>query len=273
LPKTESREALVRRYHEKYHWPLALAILLLIAEMLFPERKREQGRGRAVAKKAGLTQAALMAVILASAASATASPSSAFREYQAGKYDQALKDYEELLKRHAEDPRLHFNAGAAAYRNRQFEQAAKHFNEAVAAPDLKLQAQAYYNRGNALYRLGDDDPDQTKKMETWKRAVQDYQNTLKLEPADADAKFNLEFVKKKLEELNQQKQDKPDNIKPSEEAKKAKAEADEAVRRREYKRALEIMQKQLDQDPTTAYYNDYIERLKEINGITDNPHP
>jgi hypothetical protein len=96
---------------------------------------------------------------------------------------------------------------------------------------------------------------------------------LKLAPEDADAKFNLEFVKKKLEELNQQKQDQQEKIKPSEAAKKAKAEADEAVRRREYKQALDIMQKQLDQDPTTAYYNDYIERLKQINGITEAPHP
>jgi Ca-activated chloride channel family protein len=41
LPKSEHQEKLVRRYHERYHWPLALAILSLLVEMLFPERKRE----------------------------------------------------------------------------------------------------------------------------------------------------------------------------------------------------------------------------------------
>ena len=41
LPKSEGKERLVRRYHEQYHWPLAAAILLLLAEMLLPERKRE----------------------------------------------------------------------------------------------------------------------------------------------------------------------------------------------------------------------------------------
>jgi Ca-activated chloride channel family protein len=41
LPKSESKEKLVRRYHERFHWPLALAIVLLMAEMVFPERKRE----------------------------------------------------------------------------------------------------------------------------------------------------------------------------------------------------------------------------------------
>ena len=41
LPKSEHQEKLVRRYHERYHWPLALAIICLLAELLLPERKRE----------------------------------------------------------------------------------------------------------------------------------------------------------------------------------------------------------------------------------------
>ena len=41
LPKSQHQEKFVRQYHERYHWPLALAIVLLVVEMLFPERKRE----------------------------------------------------------------------------------------------------------------------------------------------------------------------------------------------------------------------------------------
>src|SRR5437588_316010 len=41
LPKSEHQEKLVRQYRERYHWPLALACILLAIEMLFPERKRE----------------------------------------------------------------------------------------------------------------------------------------------------------------------------------------------------------------------------------------
>ena len=71
-----------------------------------------------------------------------------------------------------------FNAGAAAYRNRKFDEAAKQFDEAVTAPDLKLQEHAYFNRGNTLYYLGESNPDPSSRTETWKKAVQDYEKAL-----------------------------------------------------------------------------------------------
>src|SRR5437870_1485233 len=46
----------------------------------------------------------------------------------------------------------------------------------------------------------------TKRTETWEKSLKDYQSTLKLNPQDTDAKFNYEFVKKRLEELKQQQQ-------------------------------------------------------------------
>jgi Ca-activated chloride channel family protein len=47
LPKSEHEEKLIKRYHERYHWPLALAVVLLLVETLLPERKRgASGRSR-----------------------------------------------------------------------------------------------------------------------------------------------------------------------------------------------------------------------------------
>ena len=42
LPKSEHQEKLIRQYQDRYHWPLAIALLLLVAETLLPERKRER---------------------------------------------------------------------------------------------------------------------------------------------------------------------------------------------------------------------------------------
>jgi len=148
----------------------------------------------------------VLAVLLLLPGGLFGSPANALREYKDGKYEQSLKDYQQLLERKGDDSRLHFNAGAAAYRNHQFDEAAKQFDDAAVASDLRLQGMAYYNRGNTLYYLGEHDPDPSKRGETWKKSVQDFQNSLKLNPQDKDARFNLEFVKKKLEELKQQQQ-------------------------------------------------------------------
>jgi Ca-activated chloride channel homolog len=154
-----------------------------------------------------LCRAVILLMMLVSwTASAVASPSSALREYNSGNFAQSLKDYEGALAKKKDDPRLNFNAGAAAYRNHQFDRAAKHFGEVLGAPDLKLQEQAYYNLGNTLYRLGAQAPDPNLRSKAWEQSLQQYQSTLKLNNQDADAKFNYEFVKKKLEQLKKQQQ-------------------------------------------------------------------
>jgi Ca-activated chloride channel family protein len=209
LPKSEHQEKLIKQSQDRYHWPLALAILLLVTEMLLPERKRESknsARPLLSATKPALEAATALLLLLSIPVLAPASPSSALRDYNNGKYEQSLKEYEQLLQKNTDDPRLHFNAGAAAYRNHQYDEAAKQFNEAVGSPDLKLQGLSYYNRGNAQYRLGEQMPDPAKRTEAWEKALKDYELSMKLNSLDPDAKFNHEFVKKMLEQLKQQQQ-------------------------------------------------------------------
>lgn len=273
LPKSEHQEKFVRQYHQRFQWPLGIAIFLLIVEMLIQERRREasrKGAASSVPAKPTVGAIAMLALLgLGMFGASAATPGKALRDYKEGKYDESLKEYEQLLQRKTDDPRLHFNAGTAAYRNRQFDQATKQFDDALASPDLKLQEQAFYNRGNSLFYLGEQTADPKKRTEAWEKALKDFDASLKLNPQDPDAQFNKEFVKRKLEELKQQQQQqqKSEKVEPSEDAKKAKAEADEAVRARDYAKALGIMEAQLAKDPTTAFYGDYIQRLKEVNGV------
>jgi len=99
---------------------------------------------------------------------------------------------------------LRYNDGVTAYRNNDFESATSSFEQALAAPDRALQQRASYNLGNACYRQGE--VEQTQAQQLWQRAVKSYESALALDPKDADAKFNLDFVKKKLEELQKQQQ-------------------------------------------------------------------
>jgi Ca-activated chloride channel homolog len=208
LPKSEHQQKLVKQYEERYQWPLGLAVILLVLEVLVPERKREALPAALPAKSgtAPIAAAVVLLVSLGLASSAIGSPSSALREYQSGKYDEALKEYQKLLQRKSDDPRLHFNAGAAAYRDRQYDQATKEFNNALASPDVNLQQLSYYNRGNAQYRLGENNPDPSKRTELWEKSLKDYDLSMKLNPQDPDARFNHDFVKRRLEELKRQQQ-------------------------------------------------------------------
>jgi Ca-activated chloride channel homolog len=100
-------------------------------------------------------------------------------------------------------PRL-YNHGVTAYESNDFAQAAASFENATSSQDRALQARALYNLGDTDYRLGQAQPAQAQQL--WQRAIKSYESALALDPQDADAKFNRDFVKKKLEELKQQQQ-------------------------------------------------------------------
>ncbi len=100
-------------------------------------------------------------------------------------------------------PRL-YNDGVTAYHSNDFARAATLFESATASPDRALQQRALYNLGNTAYRLGEAKTPQAQQL--WQRAVKSYESALALDPHDADAKFNYDFVKKKIEELKKQQQ-------------------------------------------------------------------
>jgi Ca-activated chloride channel homolog len=97
-----------------------------------------------------------------------------------------------------------YNDGVTAYHSNDFTHAATLFESATASPDRTLQQRALYNLGNTSYRLGEVQKPQAQQL--WQRALKNYESALALDPHDADAKFNQDFVKKKLEELKKQQQ-------------------------------------------------------------------
>jgi tetratricopeptide (TPR) repeat protein len=174
---------------------------------LQPPRPGSAAKARPLARRILVCAAALCCCAVLLPFSTFASSSGALRDYKAGNYDNALKEYERLLQRNSGDPRLRFNAGAAAYQNQQFDEAFKQFDQTLqSSTDLKLQELAYYNRANSLYWLGERTTDPAKKTENWEKALKDFDSSLKLNPQDADARFNREFVKKRIEQLKQQQQ-------------------------------------------------------------------
>ena len=153
---------------------------------------------------------------------APASPASAQREYESRRYTEAQKEYERLLAKKPADDRLQYNAGTAAFRADDFENAARHFNTAKTSRDLQLQQRAFYNLGNTLYRKGENSTEPDEKTSSWEDAIKNFDGALKLAPQDKDAEFNRNLVQQRLEELKkqQQKQDKPKDGKDNKDDKK-----------------------------------------------------
>lgn len=209
LPKSETSSKFIRRHHERFQWPLALGLVLLAGELFVSDRRKRSVSGikfEVSGSREGATTAIAWLVFLGTATVAMASPAKALRQFEAGNYREARAEYERLLEETPGDSRLRYNAGAAAYGARDYASAMEHFTAALRAEDVTLQQRAYYNLGNSLFRLGEPLDDAQQKIASWEKAAQSYEAALKLKADDADAKHNLELVRKKLEELKQQQQ-------------------------------------------------------------------
>jgi Ca-activated chloride channel homolog len=205
LPKRDYSAKLVKRLHEKFYWPLGLAVLLLVIESLLPERARTKARGPVASPVA--TRAAALLLLAFMGAPASASESTAQKAYTSGRYDKAFKEFQSLAKRRTDDARLNYNAGVAAHQAGDYDAAAQHLQRATGAKETALQQQALYNLGNTRYRQGEQaagNPEQ--QIARWEEALKHFDTAKQMNPQDADAAYNHEFVKKKLEELKQQQQ-------------------------------------------------------------------
>ncbi len=207
LPRSEHSARRFRQYYERFQWPLGLAILLLLAEMFVNERQHVRRTKATVnAADAALRKMAALLALLLLPWGARASAYKAFQDFESGNFSNAEQEYRRLIEKKPNDPRLHYNAGTAAYRAGRLDEAATALNAAVLSSDPQLLARAYYNLANTQFRLGERAPATTNTLAHWEDALRHYDSTLKLDPKDADAQFNRDLVARKIEELRKQQQ-------------------------------------------------------------------
>src|SRR5207244_2282202 len=108
----------------------------------------------------------------------------------------------------AED-KLQFDSGAAAYKLKDYSKALESFSQALLSRDTALQSKGHYNLGNTLYKRGEKQKGDDKKLSDWTNALDHYEQTLKLDPQNKEAKDNYDYVKRKIEELKNKKQEQP----------------------------------------------------------------
>jgi len=217
---------LSRRAIERYEWPLGGALVALALSILIPERKRARqkvygpapgpsARGVAAGPAGASAAATLLVMFLGSSAFAT---SPGLDAYRSGKFEDAYSQFQQTLKTHPEsraEDKLQFDSGAAAYKLKDYGKAMESFSQALLSQDTGLQGKGHYNLGNTLYQRGDAQKSDDKKLSDWTNALDHYEQTLKLDPQNQEAKDNYDYVKRKIEELKNKKQQQQPSPSPS----------------------------------------------------------
>jgi Ca-activated chloride channel family protein len=221
-------------YQYFFQWLLALAMILLVIELFFSERKNIVKVKQAKTGKTTVATAILLLLLIPSL-SFTQSKDNLIRKgndaYAEKKYDVAAENY---LKATAKDPaneKAFFNLGNALYKKGKAEEAVQAYESSILhSKGTTDKSAAWYNKGVVLQN--------DKKLA---ECIDAYKNALKLNPADEDARLNLqkallkqkqeqqkEDEKKKQQQKQQQNQKKEDpKPKPS---KMTKKEAEEKLK-------------------------------------------
>lgn len=131
------------------------------------------------------------------------------RQYEQGAFPESEVDYRRSLLKNPQSYEAQFNLGNALYKQERYDEAAQIFQQlAQDTTHADGAAHCYYNAGNALF--------QQRKLQ---EALEAYKSSLRANPGDMEAKFNLAYVKKMLENEdggggggdNDQNQDDQDN--------------------------------------------------------------
>ena len=123
----------------------------------------------------------------------------AIQAYKHGKYDEALKIYNQLATDKPYDAECNYNIGDILYKSGKFQESIPYFKRAIEHGNMHIKVQATFNIGNVhMQEKAYDD------------AIKLYEEVLKMHPENQPAKHNLE-VAKKLKEQEDQKQNQEQN--------------------------------------------------------------
>eukprot|EP01034_Spumella_vulgaris_P014300 gene14300-18254_t len=128
--------------------------------------------------------------------------------YKKGDYTKAVSQYKAAIDEGMDRNLANYNMGAAFYKAGKADSALNYWQSvATSDKDKDLQAKSWYNMGNAFVKQGN-----------FQKAQEAYQNALKLNPKDEDARYNLAYTKREMQK-QQQKQPKPEEKKAPQEIK------------------------------------------------------
>ena len=116
-------------------------------------------------------------------------------EFKNGNFSEAEVNYRKSLDKEY-SPKAQFNLGDALYEQKNYEDAEKNFSEVTERKVSKeIESDAYYNLGNTYMA-----------QEKYAEAFDSYKKSLKTNPKNEDARYNLEYARWKMIQQQQQQQ-------------------------------------------------------------------
>ncbi|MDB5227175.1 MAG: batC [Bacteroidota bacterium] len=110
------------------------------------------------------------------------------RFYNNEKYNNATESYSKALQKAPKDVRANFNQGDAYFKLNELDKAKDQYAAAARLTgNTDIQAKAFYNIGNTWY-----------KQEKYEESAKAYKTSLKLNPKDQEAKYNLMMALSKI---------------------------------------------------------------------------
>src|SRR5438067_2932302 len=245
LKTAEIDARLSSRPIERYEWPLAGAIVALIVSLFINDRKPARTRRRSTVKREVLVAASLLF-----AAAAEVDAVSGIDLYNKGQYDDAYAQFQKDLQRNinpADLPKMQFDAGAAAYKLREYDKALEAFSQSLVDRSPALQEKSRYNLGRTLEEHADMRKTNEEALKDLENAAQHYEEALKLDPNDKAAAERLEIVRKKIEQLKKHpKQPPPQQQKNQPNKKDQKKDQDQQEKEQQQQEQQQQQQSQND---------------------------
>lgn len=120
--------------------------------------------------------------------------------YQDGNFNTAINHFQTAIDKNEASLKGHYNLGNALFKNKQYEAAISHFQQAAEqANNNQYKAQAFYNLGNSYLAQAQAQKAPNKERQTQlEAAIGAYKSALRNNPKDFEAKNNLATAYKLL---------------------------------------------------------------------------
>jgi len=165
------------------------------------------------------------------------------REYGKDKFQESEVSYRRAADGNSQSANAVFNIGDALYKQKKYDEAAKHFTENINMNDVPERKSAgLYNLGNSFL--------QSNKI---KESIESYKSSLKLNPDNLEAKYNLAYAQDllKQQQEQQQKQDKENQEKQDQKNDQNQQKKDQKSQDQKQDQQQQQQQKQQQQQSIT----------------------